>query len=271
MGIIPIAINQVNSFKRILALPCAIPPIIYAEAAYEAVITLLYSFFEPDAREFYHQIRGNSLLCDYKTALKETGVVPPEAESRATRFAFKAFEAFDRSIWYLFLAQILNDALLDFESQILHLKQCPTGQSRYVGSGPFFFGALHDDGTYSTCDFSAAPGSIYYPVFTSELAFVPPGKAWTLAGSMRFHTFEGFPAPVSARIIDKTNRRVLDSYSVTKEQADAGHLVHAFDTGRNGYSYPLDIALEWAFFDGPVSHHEVFGLSDGFCFKFVQP
>jgi hypothetical protein len=271
MGIVPIAINSVNTVKRMLINPCAVVPEVYIETAFEAVITLIYSFFEPDFREFYHQLRGNSLLCDVKGGLKDTGHVPPEAQSKATRFAFKAAEAFDRSIWYLFLATIINDAVLDWTSLIYKATKCDPAQSPYVGSGPFFFGALHDDGTWSTCDFSAQNTSIYYPVFTSQLAFVPPGKAWTISGKMRFETFEGFPAPTSVRIADLTNNRVLDSYSVTKEQADAGHPTIAFDTGRNGYSYPLYIALQWAFFDGPIPHHEVFGKSDGQCFIFVQP
>jgi hypothetical protein len=271
MGLIKLAQKDYNIILRFLRLPCAIPPGLYIETALPALFSLLWTYFEPDWRELIHQATGKSVLCRIKGGMEDTQLIPPKETSKATRFYFKATEWADVSTWYLFLAEIVNDSLLQWLSLLIKMSGCDKTYSPWVGSGPFFFGALHDDGTWSTCDFDAQAGSVWYPVWTSQCIRVPPGKSWTLACSMGFHYFDGNPAAVSARIWNRTHNIVLDSYEISQEQADNGHKSHVFFTQRNGTVDYVDIYCQWAYFGPPPPLHEVFGDSGGTGFIFVQP
>lgn len=271
MGIISPTKKTINGLKRVLALPCATPPGVYVETALEALASILWSLYSPDFKEAYHQLTGHSLLCSAKGVLKHSTVIPPKETSAATRFFFSSAEWFDRATWYIFIAQIINDSLIDWESQLIALSKCRDGLSPLVASGTWFFGAIHDDGEWGTEDYTAQAGSIYYPVWGSGPLIVKPGKAYSIACSQGFHNFEGESVPVSARIINKTHNVLLDSYSVTKDQAQGAAKTHVWIDTRNETVDTIHVYCEWSYTGDPLTDHEAFGDHDGTGFAFVQP
>lgn len=271
MAIIPSQAKAANAIVRILLLPCAVPPQVYIETAFAALVNFLYSFFEPDLRELYHHFRGNSLLCDVKGGLKSTTLIPPEGKSPATRFAFGSFEIFDRVTWFTFLAAITAETLIDWQTMIMELSPCDPQFSPYTASGVHFFGAIPDDGTWGTCAYTATPPSIYTPAWYSVMTNLARGKHWVMAGSVSFEDALGHIVPTSTRIINKTTGVIYDEYTQTQDDADGGNRAHVFEHRVQEHDFDVTIEMQHAYFGPSLPLHQAFQTQGSRATMYRQP
>lgn len=272
MPAIPVRIPAYNAINRIFAIPCAIPPVVYVETAIEAVISMFYSFLEPDVRELYTQVRGHSALCEVKGALKDIFEGVPGTNNPVTKTVFKISEIIDVGTFWLFIAALVNEGLFDWSSQLHRVAACAHTDQPNVGSGPYFFGGLEDNGTWDGMAYSADAGSKFAPVWESgSSCVVKPGKSWAVAASQSFHAVSGPPVGTSARLINLTTGQVYDSDTNTTGPDGLNRATHIWNKGKNTTSQTHIIAAQFAYFGPPLPLRECLGDHDGFGFVFVQP
>jgi hypothetical protein len=258
MPVINLLKPVIGSIKRIEALPCDLPMSIYVETAVEALLGMAWQFLTPDARELYHQGRGNSLVCDVKGSLSDMKFIPAASKSKATRFLFSSLEWFDRATWYGFIAAIVGEGLIEWSSQLhAYSSVCGLGSTR-VGAGPFDFGAIPDNGTYQGLDFSASTPSVFAPVWSSGAVAVPAGKKWAIACSAKFHDFGGGPVATSSRIINLTRNIVHDHHTNQIVDGELNGANHVWFSTRNPGPGTDLVACQWSYSGPALPLHEAF-------------
>jgi hypothetical protein len=199
-----------NTMKHLLKLqgnvkalwyePCQVPPVFLVETGIAAAAEMFLSVLEPDIKEAYHQIVGQSLV---KTLKEEAGgenhEKPFYADGR--RFLYGLAEGIDNLAWRFFLADVVLGGLANWTSTVWKMSGC-TG-TKYDGAGLSPYGATGDvTGKVPLngfdWNFSNPP---YEPVRPAEVVAPPGGHAsimWISRG-----TFAGGhdPVPMVAEIV----------------------------------------------------------------------
>jgi hypothetical protein len=261
---------QLGQIKRIFANPCQVPVHVYVETGAISLMKAFFDILSPDPKELYHDIRGHSALCDFKSILKDIPGVPPEEESAATRFLFKSLEWYDLATWWLFLAGVAADGLADWTSQLIKLQKCSAPSSPHYGYGDAFFGGLPENGDWNTADFSMNSGSKFAPVHYSGLV-VPPGKKWSISANATWTAVKaGATLQVQCRLRNNTGGYDLDFYEVASA-TPTSHSTMVWSEGRNNTDADQHINVEWAC--APVGPSLATGavINGGSCFLYLQP
>jgi len=233
-----------GNVKRILTIPCAIPWQVYAETAVPAALGMGYDVLSPDPKELYHRIAGHSALCEFKSVLKDVSWIPPESESKATRFFFQSLETFDKASWYLFLGDVAAEGLLNWTTQIIHQAACAANEKPGFAYGPFWFGAIHADGTWGGLDFQylRADGSIdYAPAEVGCRA----GGTCSITASAVFNLWIGPQVATSSRVIDVGSGSVLDHDTNGGVDEPPSRSNHVWAKARAG-SDTRTLAVNWS-------------------------
>lgn len=210
-----------GAVSRYLALPCAVPKQVYAEAAFKAALKLIWSYDSPDPRHVYHKATGRSTLCEVKGILKRTIPVNGPEDEKALRWLFKITEVVDVATWYFFLAAILADFVLDWADGVVKLKPCNDPAQGRKNSGFAPFGASFSSGRWGTFDFNfddphnpAGPAGVV----------LQPGQGCIVAASCTGQDVGGVQVPLDTRIFRQSDGKVLDQ-NMGEEIREQGILV----------------------------------------------
>lgn len=259
--------NIVGNVKRILAIPCDTPPSVWVETALPAALKAIYSVAEPDPKEAYHKAFGNSLYHDYKTVLQDAEIVPPAEGNEATSFFFAALDWADLTAWFLFLADVALDGLMNWTTQIIKQTQCKMKGYEGQGHGTFFFGAIEDDGRWQQLDFSFPEGTDFYPVSPSSIV-VPKGHSCIVAAQASFHLWASESGvPCATRLINITTGEILEQVDIADPTNSKYPKTHVFSKYANDTQDEHHVAVEWSWGGGPVATGQVYPTpEDCFCF-----
>src|SRR6202012_1287467 len=251
--------KTVGVIKRIIALNCEDPALVYVEAAVSSALQAWYSVIEPDEKEVYHKVVGKSFVCSIKQAIGEAHEATGENPGNTTRFLFKFGEVFDLAVWYFFLGDVFADGVLNYTSAVYKQSECVNKNNPNYGSGGLFAASLHGDGVYLAADFQYAPGSNFSPVSPTHI-FISPGGSGMIAASLQFKRGEA-PVGTSSRIRDFTTNAIHDQDSNAMPDGTSKRPNHVWWKGGNGTDEGKIIGCEWAWSGGGIGG-QAFGDSD---------
>jgi len=260
-----------GNWTKILSLPCAIEPWVYAEASVDALGAMIWSIATPSFREEYHHVFGESVLCNIKQAINSAHTPKTTTGQRVKRWLFRIAELADVATWYYFLANVLIDGAIIFESQVQKEVACTASGRANSGTGTLWFGAIMDEGWWPAPEFFFAAGQ-FAPVHASTLV-VHPDTRWTLAVSTSWHTFEEIPYPIASRLRSVNVSHIYDTYNPPlPDEPFEVPWTHTFHRDVGGYGAEDIIIAECANLTGQqVPHHEFFPDDTSVCFMSQHP
>lgn len=238
-----------GNIKRILVNQCDIPISAYVEAGVDAVGGMLASIVSPDPKELYHAVRGHSALCDLKGFLNNMEFIPPEEDSFATRYFFRNLEQYDVATWWMFLASVAHEGLINFTSQAIRIDGCGYKENPKSGPGNFYLGAVHDTGEFNEMEFEFPAFSQFYPVFSSQV-YAYAGEQFSISGSAKFTDFYNTPVPSASRIVRKSDGMVMDYDECDPYGTKPRKSSHVWYSGQSQTDTLEQYSLEWAYTGG---------------------
>lgn len=265
------AANMHGNWTKIMSIPCAIEPWVYAEASVAALGAIIYSIISPSPREVYHNVFGESVLCHIKTIIQDAHTPKTAGGQKARRFLFRLAEFADVGTWYYFLANALIDGAIIFESQIMNETACTPDGHANSGTGTLWFGAIMDNGWWPAPEMFFTGGQ-FAPVHAAILV-VKPKTHWTLAYSTSWHTFEEIPFPVASRIRSVNSGHIYDMDATALQDVfDEIQPTHTWERNVGGYGEVDEVIAECANLSGlVVPHHELFPDDTSVCHMAQSP
>lgn len=255
-------LRPVGRVTRLAIEPCSVPPTIWAETAGPAVLEAIMTIASPDIKEAYHITTGHSLVCtlksDIKDGLKEAG----ERPGAWTRRLFKASEVVDAAIWYMFLASVGADALVDWTTMAYRVAGCTDITQRGSSDSPQ--GATVDSsGNGVETGFSWLTDNPLDPAFGASVQ-VRPGHNWGIFWHVEGVDLARNPVPMDARILDDDTGDVLDHFGGQMgKDGKAGPTI----VWQKGTNLGSTIKSYSVYSHGTIatSHNEVFAGSGSYC------
>ena len=220
---------QWNQITRIMPVPCAPSPLLWVETAVPAFCWAFLASQSFDFKELVHISTGKSWLQHVKsqvpvteTTFRQFGrkMVTEDVEvekvvnstvGKAGRTFFKFAEGFDMAAYWIFIASIATEGLIEWHSLAYRMAGCRDD----VRAGSWSSGSPSGG-----CGVNAWGGAGYWQVDsgpyspgTYPFAVIPPGSQGYLAVSLWAHTLLGIPLSVGTRIINQHTGDVYDSHT----------------------------------------------------------
>jgi hypothetical protein len=256
-------ISDVGAILRFISLPCASDPMLYVEAAVPALLKAFWEIASPDPKEVYHKVWGQSFVCSLKQTMVEAREFAGQEPAFYERALFSIAEIVDMAIWYLFLADVGEDALINWGSQIIQLSGC-FDHTHKIKSGPMWLGGIYDATGPWAISCSVVDGSDIVPMAVT----IPPGRSGFVGGAFQYNTFANpFPQAVESRVIaydpfDQAYHYQLDyTRSPVRKNGQIGKAI-AFQKFKNGTGRTIVLehqsrGLE----EQPYPYHEYFNYA----------
>lgn len=163
----------IGFLNKVIIINCAITPMIVLEAAAAAALSLFISFEEPNVKEVIKSVTGGSWLHNIREYMYEADLVEAEIESYGIRALFELAEALDALVWWIFVAELIGEFLLAWESQIWKIAGCVPNPSEYWVDGKDAETVFVPDGTWRA-------GCLFYGCQTNQGIRVDVGYQHTL-------------------------------------------------------------------------------------------
>jgi hypothetical protein len=251
------------TFKRILALPCDNPPSLWIETAAKAALKAYIGQLGGDPKELYHTVFHESVIGTNKNSFREAFPHISPDESKLTRFFFDFAPALDLTLWFYFLAGVLEDGVLDWLGQVEQQTAC-TDISQRAGSGDDPFGGSFSGGRWGTFDFNFNPGR-YFPAGPPALV-LQPGESGTIACMCNYQDTGSVPVQGRARILFDDGAYVLDEDISEQKSGGQYRPTVVWAHASNGKHSGRTKNMEWqCTTDQNLPHGELFPAG-GHCF-----
>lgn len=218
-----------NNITQIITQPCAISPAVFVDTAFEAAMRMVVTVVEPSPKEEYHTLTGESTVGTIKRFLggehvsysrghgggrsrvyfggTDAEIIAPVAENYGKKFLFRGLEVADMAIWYLFLASITAEGLLDWTSQLSRLSGCNPADLYGESTEPRL--AIHSEGAWESFSW-AVGGGAFAPVWGGSLTMDTMSYV-TISGSAAAKDVHGTPVSLQSRIRNDTAGHVISS------------------------------------------------------------
>lgn len=202
--------GAVGRILNMLWTPCDTTPSLWAEAAVPAALTALWTIIEPDPKELYHRAFGHSLVCSMKTAIVEASAEAPVMTDGSRRFLFRAAEWVDMSVWYMFLASVGSDMLIDWITSVYRMSGCIDDPYAHAGSGYAPFGACPAGGKWGATAFDWWFDAWPYAPASPTLLELEPGDEGVICVAAQATDVHDIPCSFSTRIIIEQTGQIID-------------------------------------------------------------
>lgn len=136
--------------------PCAESPLLGVSLAFPAILKAAWSIIEPDFKEAYHKVVGQSIYHDIKQSIREAREVDSVVPEKALRAIFKFADVADMATWYAFLGSVAEDGMYEWTSQMLKMNGC-NGSHRGTVLSPWC-GGIIVKGIWSELDIVISDG-----------------------------------------------------------------------------------------------------------------
>lgn len=250
--------NSIGFVKRLYFDKCSPSPAVWVETLPFALMRAAWSLVEPDNKEVYHQLRGKSLQCDLKSAIREAQEASGAEETAADRFVFSAAEFADMTLWYLFLASIGAEGLVDWSTMAMEMSGCLGAKVGNSSTSP-------DGATTTPTRTGISNGGEWWtnnpknPKITASLV-VPAGHAFFIGWAARIGDPATRVAIPCTSVMEFTEAGILLDQHVVKEVNGkiAQNIVFHKGINTTGRSGTARVTC-WGNF--PLNHDEAFFLS----------
>lgn len=196
------AISPVNWVAELFHNQCSPRPIIYIELAAMAYLQAFSSVVTPDIKEDIKLATGKSWLKHGKGALKNADGPHPPLLKKAGALIVGAGEAVDKTVWWLFLAGVLNGTASAYATAAYYTEPCaqPGALHWARSSTPLGFYDGWDDWNIGPGWFAVSGTD--GPALSSMIAFPAGCSFWVYCG-WRCEAFLGLGKVTSMTLICK--------------------------------------------------------------------
>jgi len=204
----PKSFKTIGAIRRNIEMPCAIPPLIYAEAMIDSGIELWRSVTQPVWKQVFKFARGQSWLKTVKhshhQAEKDLGPFLAQQQHRL----YLAAEFLDKATFYLWVSEVGADFAYNWASLIHEYTPCSKSPHTQEASGASMVGGfLPDHGYFIAGDYIRTFGS--GPGLMPAVVTVPKGKKGELLFAIHWPPTPNATYRANARVINAFTGAVL--------------------------------------------------------------
>lgn len=168
----PLAIG-VGYGKKLTIISCAVTPMVIFEAAGLAAIQCFISFEGPNLKQDIKDVTGGSWLHNIKEYMIEADAVEADINAYGVRALFEVAEVVDALVWWVFLASVLAEFLIEWSTQINRIGHCVPTPGEYWVDG-------RDAESVLVPDFVWRPACAFYNCETNQGTHVDVGSTHTI-------------------------------------------------------------------------------------------
>lgn len=260
-------LSPIGRIANLLHVGCAPAPQVWVAAAVPAALEAFASVITPSFKQVVKQTTGSSWLhqakAEMEEAAQEAGITAPEG----LEVLFKLAEFVDIFAWYMFLADVATEFVVNWTSNIWMFSPCNPDEDAKTFTAILPFG-----GFSQAHDWVIGPAWLRWrdgetSVEASRIT-VPPHSTVSIGAWLKLIPFIGVPGTYSTRLINDTTGEVLNmSTSSVADQATGNHPLfwhHYSTTGDQAESFSLQVRLE----DNPAMVEYI--ASDGNLTAFIH-
>lgn len=175
---------QANALKKFLYTSCTVTPTVWIETFLPAAVLAVVSVLTPDPKEVV-RIAGNgkSWLKQVRDSFHDAAADEPIESFKKTNFLFDLAEGIDRAVWWLFLAGVTADFLIEWSTLAYRMAGCTTSEREVTLELKFALGGVPGDNTWVDAGIwrviTPDTGELVGPV-----ANIAPGAAVAICSSL---------------------------------------------------------------------------------------
>ena len=249
--------DAITNIVRMAFSPCAVPWLLWVELGAAVALEAWWVVAEPDEKEAFHKIMGKSLVCSMKSEIRQAAKMAKTDEGIAKRLLFTSSEVVDELVWKLFLLNVVGHGLIKFSNLMTRMNKCQDHTNPNQGTGTGYVGALADDGTWQSMDYTFSAPSKYAPVSPSFIQIRPTHNGFC-AASVKFHDSSLIPRGTNARLINETTGVIYDTDSAPPDGEGSNTAPKVFMKGRFTGAPLVTVSAQSQYVGPPMPFHEVF-------------
>lgn len=193
------AAHIVDNITNLLFAPCDDPPSLWVTTGVPALLKAFTTILTPDFKEGYHKLVGQSLYHDWKQSIKDAHEEESVIGDGFRNFVFGMADKVDMASWYMFLAGVAEDGLLDWTSQVYKMANCVGDRRGHIKGTWICSATVCGQWVGTECVISGGSGGDY--VGTTGLIVEKDHNA-IIAVHSNPTTWEGTPVAEETRIYD---------------------------------------------------------------------
>lgn len=141
--------HQINALRKFLYSPCSITPQVWIETFLPAAVVAIFTVLTPDPKETIRILGGGkSWLKQVKVSFQDALAGEPLENYKGIRFLFEFAEGVDLAVWWLFLAGVAAEFLMDWSSMAFRMAGCDATNRSLTSERRFALGNFEGDGTW---------------------------------------------------------------------------------------------------------------------------
>lgn len=206
--------------------PCSVDTMLLLTLAFEQVARCIISIEEPDPKELYHMIQGESVYKSFKQTINDAGEIEGKWSTNLKRWAFSFVDIVDITVYKIFIIDVWKEGIINAASEIQTYEDCahaPPGN--YVSANRPFGGVLSTGGwfpAFAWVEHAPDSGKTVAP-----LVFIPPDGTGDMGLTFSPYPLIGVLLPYTGRIIDQGTGYIHDKFDINSA-ADPNRMAGIF-------------------------------------------
>jgi hypothetical protein len=219
--------REIGAVRRVVEMPCSVPPLIYIETFRPAVMAVIWSNSAPVWKQYVKAATGKSWLKHVKMYLADAEDELHPKLNKGLEKLYTVAEFLDKSVFYLWVAGMTEEFAYDWASLIHEYTPCHKSGDNQIASGASCIGGLPPNGSWVENPAYIRTAGSGGGLVTASV-FVPPNTTYDMLYSVHF--------PNSTNGTYKGAMRVRSA--VTGEiYAASGDCVTTLTSGADGIVY----------------------------------
>lgn len=177
--------REVGAIRRVVVMPCSVPPLIYLETFKPALMSVVYSNSAPVWKQYIKAATGKSWLKHIKMYMADAEETLTPIQAHNLEKLYTVAEFLDKSVFYLWVAGMTEEFAYDWASLIREFSPCHKSGDQQIASGANCIGGLPPNGTWiqnPTYFRTSGSGS----GLVTGSVFVPPNHTYDMLASVHF-------------------------------------------------------------------------------------
>jgi hypothetical protein len=234
---------KVGKIHSVLMVPCAAPPQIWVKAMAPALLTAFITLIPAGWKNDIKMATGKSWLKHLRIYVRDADIVTPSFYDGALETMFELAEWADKSVWYMFLASVTLDFLLDWTSLVWEMAGCAEHDDNLIVSGDQPNGNIPLVGEWMQ-------GPEWNQTFPTYGA--PQASSYLLGaygtGSMmavlNYHTLMDYGCAFEMRYVWRSTGQTIAQSGISQAAATTGHSAFLSANPVNPYGAPAWVDMQ---------------------------
>jgi hypothetical protein len=206
----PKKLTTIGAIRKVVEMPCAIPPLLYVEAIVPTVLDLFHAVTKPVWKQEVKLALGHSWLKALKHDMRGAERDLPPILNTGLEKLYVAAEFLDKSMFYLWVAGLGARAAYDWASLVHEWTPCSKSPHKQMASGAGCVGNFIPNG-----DWGEAPAFVNStghgnPFVTANVS-TKAGETWDMLFGVEWPPSIHGTYTIDARIIEETTGAVVAS------------------------------------------------------------